>query len=53
MLMKLQVISVSEEQVPFIDEYEADTNAYIDFDESPIDFLDDEASRGARTLEEF
>ena len=53
MLMKLQVISVSEEQVPFIDEYEADTNAYIDFDESPIDFLDDEASMGARTLEEF
>lgn len=53
MLMKLQDISVSEEQVPFIDEYEADTNAYIDFDESPIDFLDDEASMGARTLEEF
>ena len=54
MLMKLQhVISVSEEQVPFIDEYEEDTNAYIDFDGSPIDFLDVEASMRARTSEKI
>lgn len=54
MLMKLQqIISVSEEIVPFIEKYETDTNAYIGFDESPIDFLNVEASVRARVSEEF